>query len=197
MIKTIGISVLVSLNCIWRSAFKLISPLFFRQNSKKGVHYALFKFFRMLFENALKEFSMNWSFIAFLIGDKNSQDICRKKERRKEILKRSKVDSVSQDRWDPRGVKSKWGNSPLSQKEGGLFEDLLLRKSNHALNWTRTPGSVWPGFVTWLWRILEAITLGLIPEQYLRLLLILFITQVEGFCFPLTKVFSTLQTQIY
>lgn len=44
------------------------------QNFKKSIHYLLFKFCRLLFENSLKDCSMNWSFIGFLIADmKNSQ----------------------------------------------------------------------------------------------------------------------------
>ena len=38
------------------TASKLIPTFFFfRQNSNKGVYYAFFRFFRMLFQNALKE----------------------------------------------------------------------------------------------------------------------------------------------
>lgn len=103
---------------------------FCSQISKKGVYYSLVKFFRMLFEKSLEEFSMNWDFIAFLIGDiKNNQYRHMKKKppgfRKKKEWNLKKVES-----WFSitRQIRSQWGQIsneaivPSNKKKGDFLD---------------------------------------------------------------------------
>ena len=69
---------------------------------------------------------------------------------------------------------------------------LLLKESIYTPNWMRMSCSAWPEFEKF-WRPSQ---FSFLPEQYLRLFLLLSHTQAEALGFSLTNVFLTLQMQV-